>query len=139
MMDGKCTLVALLAICLSGLTVVTAAQERDLTDVSAALARRGEGLLVARCAVCHSQDLVSQQRLPRDRWLATIDKMKQWGAEISEEEADLLVRYLSARYHPGLPDQLVPADSERSQAEPLKTEPEAEGPVMGIANRGAGL
>ncbi|MDC8447198.1 MAG: hypothetical protein LV473_02460 [Nitrospira sp.] len=139
MMDGKCTLVALLAICLSGLTVVTAAQERDLTDVSAALARRGEGLLVARCAVCHSQDLVSQQRLSRDRWLATIDKMKHWGAEISEEEADLLVRYLSARYHPDAPDQLMPADGEWSRAELLETEPEAEGPVMGIANRGAGL
>ena len=139
MMDRKRTLVVSFAIGLSGLAFVAPAQERDLTDASAALARRGEGLIVARCAVCHSLDLISQQRLPRDRWLATVDKMKHWGAEISEEEADLLVRYLSARYHPGAPDQLMPADSEWSRAEPLETEPEAGGPMIGIADRGAGL
>ncbi len=137
MMNRRRTLVVSLAIGLSGLAVVTAASERELTDVSTA--RRGEGLIVARCAVCHSQDLISQQRLPRDRWFATIDKMKHWGAEISEEEAELLVRYLSARYHPGVTEQLVAADSEWSHAEPLKSEPEADGPVIGVADRGAGL
>ena len=139
MTNNRRTLVASLAIGLWGLAVVTAAREGDLAEVSAALARRGEGLIVARCAVCHSLDLISQQRLPRDRWLATVDKMKQWGAEISEEEADLLVRYLSARYHPGAPDQPMPADGEWSRAEPLETEPAAEGPMIGVAERGAGL
>jgi len=124
---------------LSGLLVIamtTAAQEED---VSVALAPRAEGLIVARCAVCHSPDLVSQQRLPRDRWSATVDKMKHWGAEISDEEFDLLVRYLSARYHPGAPDHLPPLDSELRKAEPLTQEPAAEGPVIGVAARGAGL
>ena len=139
MTNSRRTLVASLAIGLWGLAVVTAAREGDLAEISAALARRGEGLIVARCAVCHSLDLISQQRLPRDRWLATVDKMKQWGAEISEEEADLLVRYLSARYHPGAPDQPMPADGEWSRAEPLETEPAAEGPMIGVADRGAGL
>lgn len=119
--------------------MTSAAQEEDLAAVSAALAPRGEGLIVARCSVCHSPDLVSQQRLPRDRWAATVDKMKHWGAEISDEEADLLVRYLSARYHPGAPDQLAPFNSELHRAEPLKPEPAAEGPVTGVASRGAGL
>lgn len=139
MMIRRRMLALLLAIGLSGLAFVATAQERDATDVSAAMARRGEGLVVARCAVCHSLDLISQQRLPRDRWSATVDKMKHWGAEISEEEADLLVRYLSARYHPGVPDQPVPADGEWSRAEPLETEPAAEGPMIGVAERGAGL
>ena len=139
MMIRRRKLALLLAIGLSGLAFVATAQERDATDASAALARRGEGLIVARCAVCHSLDLISQQRLPRDRWLATVDKMKHWGAEISEEEADLLVRYLSARYHPGAPNQPMPADGEWSRAEPLETEPAAGGPMIGIADRGAGL
>ena len=30
--------------------------------------------------------------------MATVDKMRHWGAEISEEEADLLVRYLSVPF-----------------------------------------
>jgi cytochrome c oxidase cbb3-type subunit 3 len=119
--------------------LTTAAQEEDLEGGSAALATRAEGLIVARCSVCHSPDLVSQQRLPRDRWAATVDKMKHWGAEMSGEEADLLVRYLSARYHPGAPDHLAPLDAELRKAEPLAHEPAPEGPVTGVAARGAGL
>lgn len=119
--------------------MATWAQEEDMASVSAALAPRAEGLIVARCSVCHSPDLVSQQRLPRDRWAATVDKMKHWGAEISDEEADLLVRYLSARYHPGAPDHLLPPDIELRRAEPLTQESAPEGPVTGVASRGAAL
>jgi cytochrome c oxidase cbb3-type subunit III len=119
--------------------VITAAQEDDLASISAALVPRAEGLIIARCAVCHSQDLIIQQRLPKNRWEETVEKMKHWGAEILPEEADLLVRYLSARYHPGAPDHLPPIDSELRQAEPLKQEPSSTGPVVGHAARGAGI
>lgn len=119
--------------------MTTAAQEDDLASVSAALAPRAEGLIVARCSVCHSPDLVAQQRLPKDRWAATVDKMKHWGAEISNDESDLLVRYLSARYHPGAPDHLPPFDSELRKAEPLTQEPVQAGPLVGVAVRGAGI
>jgi len=80
-----------------------------------------------------------QQRLPRARWEATVKKMEHWGTEISNDEADLLVRYLSARYHPGAPDQLPPLDSELRKVEPLTQEPVAEGPLTGVAARGAGI
>jgi cytochrome c oxidase cbb3-type subunit 3 len=122
-----------------GLVGATAAQEDDLATVSAALAPRAEGLILARCSVCHSADLISQQRLPRGRWEATVEKMKHWGAEISADEADLLVRYLSARYHPGAPDRLPPLDQEQGKTEPLVQEPVSSGPVVGVANRGAGI
>ncbi|MDE3042109.1 MAG: c-type cytochrome [Nitrospirota bacterium] len=128
-----------LVIGLVGLAVVTAAQEEDPATVSAALAPRAEGLVIARCSVCHSPDLIAQQRLPRPRWEATVEKMKHWGAEISDDETDLLVRYLSARYHPGAPDHLSPLDSELRKAEPLTQEPVAEGPLTGVAVRGAGI
>ncbi|MDP1768921.1 MAG: c-type cytochrome [Nitrospirota bacterium] len=124
---------------MAGLVVVTAAQEDDLATVSVALAPRAEGLIIARCSVCHSPDLITQQRLPRARWEATVEKMKHWGAEISKDEADLLVRYLSARYHPGAPDHLPPLDSDVRKAEPFTQDPAAEGPVTGVAARGAGL
>ena len=128
-----------LAIGLMGLAVVTAAQEPDLGTVSAALAPRAEGLIIARCSVCHSADLIAQQRLPRARWEVTVEKMKHWGAEISKDEEDLLVRYLSARYHPGAPDQLPPIDHELRKSEPLTQEPETSGPFIGVAKRGAGI
>jgi cytochrome c oxidase cbb3-type subunit 3 len=133
------SMVFLLVIGLVGLAVVTAAQEEDMATVSAAPALRAEGLIIARCSVCHSADLIVQQRLPRARWEATVEKMEHWGTEISNDEADLLVRYLSARYHPGAPDQLPPLDCELRKAEPLTQEPVAEGPLTGVAARGAGI
>jgi mono/diheme cytochrome c family protein len=124
---------------LLGVVIAAAEQDEDLAATSAALAPRAEGLILARCSVCHSADLISQQRLPRGRWEATVEKMKHWGAEISADEADLLVRYLSARYHPGAPDRLPPLDQEQGKTEPLVQEPAPSGPVVGVANRGAGI
>lgn len=121
------------------LAINTGAEEEDLASISAALAQRAEGLIIARCAVCHSPDLVEQQRLPKERWLATVEKMRHWGAELSNDEADVLSRYLSARYHPGAPDRLPPWDHELHKAEPLGQTPPDSGPVVGLARRGAGL
>lgn len=137
MTSARHTIIFSLVIGLVGLAVVTAAQEEDPSVVSAALAPRAEGLIIARCSVCHSEDLIAQQRLPRASWKATVEKMKHWGAEISNDEADLLVRYLSVRYHPGAPDHLPPLASELRKAEPLAQEPVAEGPLTGVAARGS--
>jgi cytochrome c oxidase cbb3-type subunit 3 len=124
---------------LIALPVISAAQEEDLASMSAALAPRAEGLIIARCAVCHSQDLIIQQRLPKNRWEATVEKMKHWGAEILPEEADLLVRYLSARYHPSAPDRVPPIESELQHTERLKPEPAPTGTLVGDAARGGGI
>ncbi len=143
MKPGKLTHIRTVCLCLTlGLMapgVMTAAQEDDVASISATLAPRAEGLILARCAVCHSQDLIAQQRLPKKRWEATVEKMKQWGAEILPDEADLLVRYLSARYHPGAPEHLPPIDRQLRQAAPLKQEPASTGPFVGDAARGAGI
>jgi cytochrome c oxidase cbb3-type subunit III len=128
-----------LVIGLAGLAVVTAAQEKDTETVSAMPALRAEGLIISRCSVCHSADLIVQQRLPRARWEATVGKMERWGAEISKDETDLLVRYLSARYHPGAPDRLPPLDSELRKAEPLTQKTVAEGQLKGVPARGVGI
>jgi cytochrome c oxidase cbb3-type subunit 3 len=136
---GAQTALALLWVGGLLMAMTTAAQEEDSASVSAALAPRAETLMLARCSVCHSLDLVTQQRLPKDRWAATVEKMVHWGAEISSDEAELLVRYLSARYHPGAPDYLPPPDIELRRAEPLTQEPASEGPVTGVASRGAAL
>ena len=133
------TILVLSAIVLAACAVATSAQEEDLASVSAALAPRAEGLIIARCSVCHTPDLIAQQRLSVERWNATVEKMMHWGAEITKEEAELLVRYLSARYHPGAPDHLPPFDHELHNSEPFIQEPAATGPVVGVAKRGGDL
>jgi cytochrome c oxidase cbb3-type subunit 3 len=111
------------------------AQFSAATDQPAAnIELRAEGLLLSRCAVCHSTDLVTQQRLDRGRWEATIDKMVHWGADVSQEEAAMLAGYLSARYHPDVPDQ-EPAPA--ATGEPLRVETNAAaGHPAGEAGRG---
>jgi cytochrome c oxidase cbb3-type subunit 3 len=81
---------------LVALTAITAFSQEDPASVMTMLGPRAEGLIIARCSVCHSADLITQQRLPGARWETTIEKMKQWGAEISGQEADLLRRYLGS-------------------------------------------
>lgn len=111
----------------------------DASQDRAKLALRAEGLLLSRCAVCHSTDLISQQRFDWDRWEGTIQKMIHWGADISPEEAVLLVSYLSARYHPTAPDQ-EPVRDTGAVAEPLRMEATAAGGhLSSVAGRGEGL
>ena len=120
--------------------VGTAAQEDERATVEPALARRAGTLIVARCAVCHSTDLISQQRLPEERWRATVEKMVHWGADLSKDEAAVLVQYLAARNHPGAPDQLPSIESELARMGPARGQGETtDGPVTGVAARGAGL
>jgi len=132
-------LLVLLAMSLAASIAVAPAQEDDLDSVSIALGPRAEGLIIARCSVCHSADLIAQQRLARARWEATVEKMVHWGAELSNDEAQLLTRYLAARYHPGASGNLPPLEHEIGKAEPLKQGSEAQGPITGVASRGAGI
>jgi len=132
-------LLVLLAMSLAASIAVAPAQEDDPDSVSIALGPRAEGLIIARCSVCHSADLIAQQRLPRARWEATVEKMVHWGAELSNDEAQLLTRYLAARYHPGASGNLPPLEHEIGKAEPLKQGSEAQGPITGVASRGAGI
>jgi len=64
------------------------------------LDRQALDLLRARCILCHSADLIAQQRLERGRWASVLNKMRSWGAQLSEPERDLLLDYLVARLNP---------------------------------------
>jgi cytochrome c oxidase cbb3-type subunit III len=139
MMKMPLPLVVFLTMSLAATMAIAVAQEDDVDSVSVALGPRAEGLIIARCSVCHSADLIVQQRLPRARWEAIVDKMIHWGAELSNDEAQLLTRYLAARYHPGVPDNLPSLEHEVGKAEPLKLDSAAEGPIIGVAARGGGI
>ncbi len=96
--------------------------------------QQAQRLLAARCAVCHSQDLIRQQRLPRDRWDATVAKMVHWGAQLDKEEATLLVAYLATAFHPEAgPVVSVPAAPRSGE------KPDIARARVGVAARGASL
>ncbi len=117
----------------------TVGRAQSISESDRALFARGEGLVLARCAVCHSPDLISQQRLGREKWDDTVAKMRHWGAELTDEEARTLGAYLSARYSPTTPDVLPP---EHEFLAPFRAEeetaPETDRPV-GNVRRGSQL
>ena len=71
-----------------------------LSAQSDSVAQEGTLLVQTRCVICHSEDLVTQQRLSRAHWHATVTKMMHWGAPLSASEQKVLVEYLSSRYPP---------------------------------------
>lgn len=84
-----------LASCLAG------EHQRTPSVVPDADSQQAIRLLNSRCTVCHSTDLIRQQRLDGSQWRAEVHKMVGWGAQLSSQEQDLLIAYLASRYHPG--------------------------------------
>ncbi|HQR12940.1 MAG TPA: c-type cytochrome [Nitrospira sp.] len=122
------------------MVVITAAQEDDRASLSPLQSRRAATLIMARCAVCHTTDLISHQRLPEDRWTATVEKMVHWGADLSQEETALVLHYLVARNHPGAADELPSIEQELSMTQSIVNQSAAtDGPLPGVPARGAGL
>lgn len=72
---------------------------------SDSVAQEGALLAQTRCVICHSEDLVAQQRLSRAQWDAAVSKMVRWGAPLSASEQKVLVEYLAARYPADAPQE----------------------------------
>jgi hypothetical protein len=52
------------------------------------------GLVVSRCIICHSLEMVAQQRQDLAGWQAIVDRMIEYGAPISAEERQVILNYL---------------------------------------------
>ncbi len=94
----------MLTSCLAGERHGTTAQDGSGSAIALANSEQAIQLLNARCTMCHSTDLITQQRLNESKWRTEIEKMIRWGAYLSSPEQDLLVSYLASRYHPDAPD-----------------------------------
>lgn len=70
------------------------------TAVAAANEARGKQIFENKCLNCHEVDLTQQQRLSRAGWVREVEKMTRWGANVQEDEKDVLVDYLFKNYGP---------------------------------------
>ena len=89
----------LAALVVMGLVVFNAHAD-ETSRGAASMAQQGLAFVNARCTLCHSDDLITQQRLDRASWTRVVDKMIKWGAPVSPEERELLLTYLDAYYSP---------------------------------------
>ncbi len=60
----------------------------------------GAELLQDRCSECHGLDRVQAASKTQAEWEATVDGMRDKGAELTDEEAQILTEYLAETYGP---------------------------------------
>jgi len=49
----------------------------------------------SRCVACHEPAMLRQQRLTAQQWVAEIEKMQGWGAQVSTEDKTQMASYLA--------------------------------------------
>src|SRR6185436_951372 len=60
-------------------------------------------LINAQCRICHSLEYLTQQRLSEPAWRKTIDKMRKFGATLSDADAAALVAFAARYWNQDLP------------------------------------
>jgi competence protein ComEA len=84
----------------------------------------GKELTQKRCGTCHSVQIVAAQDQTRDEWTGTINKMMGMGAQMTEEEFNQILDYLSTNFPPKI--RVNRATAERIAAGLDLSEKEAE-------------
>jgi hypothetical protein len=59
----------------------------------------------AQCRICHSLDYLTQQRLTDAGWKKAIDKMRKFGANLSDADAAALVTFVAKHWNRELGDR----------------------------------
>ena len=67
---------------------------------AAVAAANGGELVTGACLSCHTEEMLAQQRLPKEKWAAVVKKMASWGANLDPTDTEALVLHLSRTYGP---------------------------------------
>jgi hypothetical protein len=60
----------------------------------------GKAVIQKACAGCHSLKVVTSKRATHDEWAALVDQMISKGAEVSDDDLEVVVQYLATHYGP---------------------------------------
>ncbi|MEO6812241.1 MAG: c-type cytochrome [Isosphaeraceae bacterium] len=141
-------LTALLAVGSGGLCLRAAladgpdAAARDDDDPDEAAIERALSLRLfeENCLMCHTEEMVTAQRLTPVQWTAEVEKMIGFGAPVPPEEVTRLIDYLTALYPADKPRAVAPlvdaAYALRLNQQTLTAVPDAH---PGVPERGAAL
>ena len=89
-----------MAACLLGAALGILAQAPALVPDAAAPASKGPDAVAANlvdtvCASCHSLDRVKNKTADKDGWATTVARMKEKGADLTDEQVPVVVDYLT--------------------------------------------
>jgi hypothetical protein len=104
------TSLLILAVLLSGAPAAEGEAAPAKPDPAAAVEGRlpdepARAVLQARCLICHTVDYVTQQRLTAGQWLKTVEKMRKFGAPLTDDEVKPLADYLGRHWTVDLPER----------------------------------
>ena len=83
----------------------------------------GEGKLIAErmCTTCHGLEEITHTKSTAARWATVVDDMVARGAQGTDAEIEVLIRYLAMHFAPGSPaNQAKPALPQNAAAGPLR-------------------
>ncbi len=63
----------------------------------------GGDIINAQCRICHAVEYLTQQRLGEAGWKKTIDKMRTFGANLDDAQAQTVVTFATRYWNPELP------------------------------------
>jgi Quinohemoprotein amine dehydrogenase A, alpha subunit, haem binding len=58
---------------------------------------RDQQMVSGRCIICHSLEMIAQQRQTREEWAVIVDRMITYGMPVQPDERERILTYL-ARY-----------------------------------------
>lgn len=88
----------LLSLVLGSVACGSAQQSAPTPPAPTAAQPDGASLLQARCTRCHTLDRVQQASKSAAEWETTVARMRGKGAQLSDAEAQTLIRHLAETY-----------------------------------------
>lgn len=59
---------------------------------------RGKAIVQRNCSHCHALKVVTSKRATKDQWSALVDQMVSRGADLNDDEIDIVVKYLAKNF-----------------------------------------
>lgn len=114
----------------------TEGDDDEEREFQAGIARRA---MQENCLICHSEEIITTQRLTLPQWKAEVEKMVGWGSPLPPDQQQPLIGYLASQYSDGTP-RTAPASTSYDEAlARVRPQRDAASAVAGDADRGGNL
>ncbi len=113
-------------VVLVGLALVSGSAQTTPPATSADTLPDGAGkpIVQKQCVMCHSLSVVTSKRASHTEWTQVVNQMVSRGADLSDDEIDTVIEYLSSHYGP-LDQKATPSTSSSGGDQPSSSDPSA--------------
>jgi len=88
----------ILLMILVALNIVSCSLSLKSAPTPSPTAHPGKSILSSRCTGCHELNRITNAAFDRQGWQLIVDRMVFTGAQLSEEQRELVVDYLASSY-----------------------------------------